>query len=106
MPKRPVGHVIQSVYTRCATNGTGQRTCGTRANTKGSHSNWRHWSFEDERCLIRLDCIDGETGEQRWRAIGRAHIEPGPAAVLLVVHAYREDDHGEEIIRIISARRA
>jgi uncharacterized DUF497 family protein len=26
--------------------------------------------------------------------------------VLLVVHAYREDDHGEEIIRIISARRA
>jgi hypothetical protein len=23
--------------------------------------------------------------------------------VLLVVHAYREDDHGEEIIRIISA---
>jgi uncharacterized DUF497 family protein len=27
-------------------------------------------------------------------------------AVLLVVHAYREDDHGEEIIRIISARAA
>jgi len=27
-------------------------------------------------------------------------------AVLLVVHAYREDFDGEEIIRIISARRA
>ena len=26
--------------------------------------------------------------------------------LLLVVHAYREDDHGEEIIRIISARAA
>jgi uncharacterized DUF497 family protein len=26
--------------------------------------------------------------------------------VLLVVHAYREDDGGEEIIRIISARAA
>jgi uncharacterized DUF497 family protein len=26
--------------------------------------------------------------------------------VLLVVHAYREDCHGEEIIRIISARQA
>jgi uncharacterized DUF497 family protein len=27
-------------------------------------------------------------------------------AVLLVVHVYREDDRGEEIIRIISARAA
>jgi uncharacterized DUF497 family protein len=26
--------------------------------------------------------------------------------LLLVVHAYREDEYGEEIIRIISARRA
>jgi uncharacterized DUF497 family protein len=33
-------------------------------------------------------------------------MEPEIAAVLLVVHAYREDCHGEEIIRIISARRA
>jgi uncharacterized DUF497 family protein len=35
-----------------------------------------------------------------------AHIEPEAAVLLLVVHAYREDCHGEEIIRIISARRA
>ena len=33
-------------------------------------------------------------------------IEPEYAAVLLVVHAYREDAYGEEIIRIISARPA
>jgi len=59
--------------------------------------------FEDERCLVGMDRID-ETGEQRWHAIGAAHIEPEGAVVLLVVHAYREDCHGEEIIRIISAR--
>ena len=61
--------------------------------------------FEDERCLIGPDRID-ETGERRWHPIGAARIEPAVAVVLLVVHAYREDDHGEEIIRIISARRA
>ena len=61
--------------------------------------------FEDERCLIAPDRID-RTGEQRWHAIGEARIEPEGNAVLLVVHAYREDRHGEEIIRIISARRA
>jgi uncharacterized protein len=61
--------------------------------------------FNDESCLIGLDRVD-ETGEQRWRAIGAAPVEPGVAAVLLVVHAYREDSYGEKIIRIISARRA
>jgi uncharacterized DUF497 family protein len=76
--------VVQYVYTPCATN-------GTRA--------------KDGRCLVRLDHVD-ETGEQRWHAIGMAQIEPGTTAVLLVVHTYREDRGGEEIIRIISARRA
>ena len=33
-------------------------------------------------------------------------IEPEAATVLLVVHAYRENAYGEEIIRIISARAA
>jgi len=61
--------------------------------------------FEDTHCLVGLDRID-EAGEPRWHAIGTAQIEPTAAAVLLVVHAYREDHHGEEIIRIISARRA
>jgi hypothetical protein len=61
--------------------------------------------FEDERCLVGLDRID-ETGEQRWHAIGTARIGSKTATVLLVVHAYREDFHGEEIIRIVSARRA
>src|SRR5580698_2569142 len=61
--------------------------------------------FDDERCLLGLDKVD-ESGEQRWHAIGAVSIEAGVGAVLLVVHAYREDFDGEEIIRIISARRA
>lgn len=63
-------------------------------------------AFEDECCLVYADRIDSKTKEQRWHAIGAAQIEPGAGAVLLVVHVYREDDHGEEIIRIISARAA
>jgi uncharacterized protein len=61
--------------------------------------------FEDERCLIGRDRVD-EMGEQRWHAVGEVRIEPESAAVLLVVHAYQENRHGEEVIRIISARRA
>jgi hypothetical protein len=61
--------------------------------------------FEDQDRLIEVDRID-EAGEQRWHALGSVCIRPGTAAVLLVVHAYREDDDGEETIRIISARRA
>jgi uncharacterized DUF497 family protein len=61
--------------------------------------------FEDEFCLAAPDRVDAQ-GEQRWHAIGAARIEEGTEAVLLVVHAVREDHHGEEIIRIISARKA
>jgi uncharacterized DUF497 family protein len=61
--------------------------------------------FEDEGRLIELDRVD-EAGEQRWHALGAVSIRPGIAAVLLVVHAYREEINGEETIRIISARRA
>jgi uncharacterized DUF497 family protein len=61
-------------------------------------------AFEDSNCLVCPDVTD-EFGEQRWHAIGLAQLELD-AAILLVVHAYREDYNGEEIIRIISARRA
>src|SRR5256885_8799333 len=54
--------------------------------------------FEDERCLIYPDRLDCETEEQRWHAVGAAQIERQTRAVLLAVHAYREDYHGEEII--------
>ena len=62
--------------------------------------------FEDEACLVAPDRIDRVTGEQRWHAIGAVRNEPGTAAVLVVVHVYREEHNGEEIIRIISARAA
>jgi hypothetical protein len=62
--------------------------------------------FEDENRLVSLDRVD-EMGEQRWHALGAASVEPGAALVLLVAHVHREEDRdGEEIIRIVSARRA
>jgi uncharacterized DUF497 family protein len=61
--------------------------------------------FEDPACLVAPDRID-ETGERRWHALGKVSIEPEIAAVLLVVHVYRENRHGKEIIRILSARGA
>jgi len=60
--------------------------------------------FDDEDCFLAPDRVDHTTGEQRWHAIGMVQFEA--ELLLLVVHAYRENDHGEEIIRIISARRA
>jgi uncharacterized DUF497 family protein len=62
--------------------------------------------FEDEFCLVGPDRIDPVTGEQRWHAIGAVRNEPGSVSVLFVVHVYREEHNGEEIIRIVSARAA
>ena len=61
--------------------------------------------FDDERCLVYPERAD-ESGEQRWHAIGTVRIGSEGKAVLLVVHAYRGDNYGEEIVRIISARAA
>ncbi|MBM3764577.1 MAG: BrnT family toxin [Acidobacteria bacterium] len=58
--------------------------------------------FADPHVMLREDRID-ETGERRWHALGlAAGLEP----ILLVVHVYREENDGEEIVRIISARKA
>ena len=62
--------------------------------------------FEDERCLVSMDRIDDHTGEQRWVALGMAQPAADAAILLVVAHVYREDEYGEEIIRIISAREA
>ena len=76
---------------------------------------WRHdgisfelavRAFDDERCLIYPDRIDEETGEDRWHALGAVPFGNGIDAILLVVHVYRENLYGEEIVRIISARAA
>jgi uncharacterized DUF497 family protein len=52
--------------------------------------------FGDLNYILQKDIID-EEGEQRW------HADDLP---LLVVHVYRSTQDGEEITRIISARRA
>jgi uncharacterized protein len=62
--------------------------------------------FEDQFCVIEVDRVDDETAELRWRAIGAVALSGGKSAVLLVVHVYRKNIHGQEITRIISARAA
>ena len=62
-------------------------------------------AFEDEHRVISLDRVD-ETGEQRWLALGAVSMDSSTALIVLVAHVYREDLDGEEIVRIISARRA
>lgn len=43
-----------------------------------------------------------EAGEERWQTLGLA----GGIVVLLVAHTWREEGDGQEVIRIISARKA
>jgi uncharacterized DUF497 family protein len=55
--------------------------------------------FEDPNVVSYRDRVVDD--EERWHAIGCA----GGIAILLVVHT-SEEQHGEEEIRIISARKA
>jgi uncharacterized DUF497 family protein len=61
--------------------------------------------FQDEHRVVSQDRVD-ETGEQRWLALGAVSTNSGATLIVLVAHVYREDLDGEEIVRIISARRA
>ena len=56
--------------------------------------------FDDPHCLVVLDRI--EAGEERWHAIG---MILKTAVVLTVIHTHRTEG-SQEIIRVISARRA
>lgn len=63
-------------------------------------------SFETAKLVFddpfQLSILDGyEHGEERWKTLGLV----GTIVVLLVVHTHAERD-GEEVIRIISARKA
>jgi uncharacterized DUF497 family protein len=54
--------------------------------------------FDDQHALSIVNCVI--EGEERWQTLGMiADI------LLLVVHTWKDDD-GEEVIRIISARKA
>ena len=57
-------------------------------------------AFVDPLALTVLDCV--EAGEQRWQTIG---LVDG-VLVLLVAHTLRESKSGDEIILLISARKA
>jgi len=58
--------------------------------------------FEDPNLALIEDRV-GEDAEPRWHALGLAL----GVQLLVVVHVYREaEDNGEEIVRIISARKA
>lgn len=63
-------------------------------------------SFETAKLVfddpLHLSVFDGhDHGEERWRTLGLV----GPVVILLVVHTHAEQN-GEEIVRIISARKA
>lgn len=55
--------------------------------------------FDDPHALSQLDRV--VEGEQRWQTLGLI----GGVVVLMVAHTYSEED-GEEVIRIIPARKA
>lgn len=55
--------------------------------------------FTDPYALVEQDCVEG--GELRWQTIGLV----GGVVLLLVAHPIR-DEGANEIIRIISARKA
>jgi uncharacterized protein len=55
--------------------------------------------FADPNQLSIQDRYEG--GEERWQTIGLVN----GIAILIVAHTFRDDD-GEEIVRIISARKA
>jgi uncharacterized protein len=55
--------------------------------------------FDDPLALSKFDRI--EDREERWHTLGTV----GDVVLLLVTHTVR-DDEGEEVIRIISARKA
>jgi hypothetical protein len=58
--------------------------------------------FADTDIVLMEDRTD-DGGERRWHAVG---VAGGVQPLLVVVHVYREAENGEEIIRIVSARKA
>lgn len=56
--------------------------------------------FADPHHVSIQDRFEG--GEERWQTLGLV----GGVVVLLVAHTTYEDDNDEEVIRIISARKA
>jgi uncharacterized DUF497 family protein len=79
-----------------------EKNLANQRNHDGIDFNLASRVFDDVNYVIRKDRIDEETGEQRWHALGLV----AQVYLLLVVHVYQESEENEEIIRIISARKA
>lgn len=58
------------------------------------------YAFDDPDALVNHDRIEG--GERRWQTLGMV----GEVLLLLVAHTVRFENEEDEVIRIISARRA
>ena len=58
--------------------------------------------FDDPSALTWEDRRYEDYDEERWISLGRANKE----IIAVVVHTYRGDEDEEEIVRIISARKA
>ena len=56
--------------------------------------------FDDPVHLSMQDRHEG--GEERWRTLGLVN----GVVILIVVHTFRKDDTGKEVLLIISARKA
>ena len=75
--------------------------------TKDAHNLLKHGVGFEAASLVfddplQLSVQDREVdGEERWQTIGMA----GGVLLLLVAHTF-EDEDGEEVVRIISARKA
>lgn len=54
--------------------------------------------FDDPHALSEQDCVVDD--EERWQTIGTIGV-----LVVLVAHTWREED-GQEVMRLISARKA
>lgn len=77
---------------------------------KSCHNEKKHGLSFDTACLVFQDpCLVSvldnrfDYHEERWQSIGQIHDDD---VVVYVAHTIYEDNYGEEIIRIISARPA
>jgi uncharacterized protein len=88
------------MYNACASKGGAAKNRSNQKKHAGIDFETASRVFADPNLMLRKDrAVDGE---QRWHAIGTVR-----KAVLPVAHVYlEENENGEEIIRIISAREA
>ncbi len=87
---------LMLVLLGCALTGTGTRAAPICANTVSAS---RSRVFEDPNQLSIQDRFEGD--EERWQTMGLVN-----AIVVLIVAHTVSDDGEEEIVRIISARKA